>query len=286
MRPQACAAPDIVTTGMRNTMNNLLQTYVKNENFDNIISDFYDEVKLSDLVKHYFLAAKKPGLIRDLKKYHVYLLPKSELEFNQRPTSSSLFDIQLPGNQFQEVTEILVKVLRKYKVSSIHSPRLLHEILTIVEETRSQCNETEVSTLDRVEIDPEKIYKLLNRNRISSDVMPSKAVRTERGLPHPVWIHTDFDSRMLLIKSKIVIKDSAMQDQIEEVIEKTQISPKFLEIKLDNESGPQALVDSHEIPFLDGIPIRLFIAYLRRFSSDFSRIYSFDKENILKLPTN
>ena len=267
-------------------MNNLLQTYVKNENFDNIISEFYDEVKLSDLVKHYFLAAKKPGLIRDLKKYHVYLLPKSELEFNQRPTSSSLFDIQLPGNQFQEVTEILVKVLRKYKVSSMHSPRLLHEILTIVEETRSQCNETEVSTLDRVEIDPEKIYKLLNRNRISSDVMPSKAVRTERGLPHPVWIHTDFDSRMLLIKSKIVIKDSAMQDQIEEVIEKSQISPKFLEIKLDNESGPQALVDSHEIPFLDGIPIRLFIAYLRRFSSDFSRVYSFDKENILKLPTN
>ena len=114
MRPQACAAPDIVTTGMRNTMNNLLQTYVKNENFDNIISDFYDEVKLSDLVKHYFLAAKKPGLIRDLKKYHVYLLPKSELEFNQRPTSSSLFDIQLPGNQFQEVTEILVKVLKVF----------------------------------------------------------------------------------------------------------------------------------------------------------------------------
>ena len=116
--------------------------------------------------------------------------------------------------------------------------------------------------------------------------MPSKAVRTARGLPHPVWIHTDFDSRMLLIKSKIVIKDSAMQDQIEEVIEKSQISPKFLEIKLDNESGPQALVDSHEIPFLDGIPIRLFIAYLWRFSSDFSRVYSFDKENILKLPTN
>ena len=285
MRPQACAAPDIVTTGMRNNMNNLLQTYVKNENFENIISEFYDLVKSTDLVKHYFLAAKIPALIRDLKKYPVYLTPKSEHEFNQPPSSSAIYDVQLPANQFQEVSQILAKILRKYKVPSREASRLLHEILEIIEETRSQCNETEVSTLDRVEIDPEKIYKLLSRNRIASDVMPSKAVRTERGLPHPVWIHTDSDNRMLLIKSKIVIKDSAMQDQIEEVIEKTQISPKFLEIKLDNESGPQALVDSHEIPFLDGIPIRLFIRYLRRFSSDFSRIYSFDKESILKEPT-
>jgi hypothetical protein len=266
-------------------MRSLLHSFLGNDKFEQIISDFHDEVKKTDLVKHYFLAARKDVILRDLKKYHFYLTPKSDYDYAQQPVPSSKSDIQIPSTQFQEVTQILVNILRKNKIVQREISQLLHEILEIVEETRSQCNETEVSTLDRVEINPEKIYKLLSRNRIVSEVMPSKAIRTEKGLPFPIWIRTDYDNKELIISGKIVINDTAMQDDISKVIEKSKTKAGFVNVKLEQDTGPQYLIDDHRIPFNDGIPIRLFTRYLQRFSADFNLIFGSDENNILRMPT-
>lgn len=267
-------------------MNNLLHAYLKDQNFEKIISDFHDEVKNSDLVKHYFLAAKKEIILRDLKKYHHYLMPKSDYDYAQAPMPSSKSDIQIPGSQFQEVCQILGNVLRKNKIPAREVSQLLHEVLEIVEETRSQCNETEVSTLDLVEINPDKIYKLLSRNRIVSEVMPSKAIRTEKGLPFPIWIFTDYENKKLIIRGKIQIKETAMQEDISKILEKSNSKAGFVNVKLEQDTGPQYLVDDHSIPFNDGIPIRLFTRYLRRFSMDFNHVFNNDENDVLNLATS
>jgi len=263
-------------------MKNLLQLFLSNPNFEKIISDFHDEVRNNDLVKHYFLAAKKNAIIRDLKKYYHYLTPKSDYEYSHPPTSTAKWEIQLPSNQFQEVVQILGNELRKNKISVIESNQLKHQILEIAEETRSQFNETEVSKLDVVEITPEKIYQLLRRNKIISEIMPSKAVKTERGLPHPVWIQTDYENKILHVSSKIIIQEAASQSDINELLEKTRSREKFVYLRLEQgDVGPRYLTDGHDIPFNDGIPIRLFTRYLRRFSSEFDIIFGSDSDNIL-----
>lgn len=263
-------------------MKNLLHSYLNDPNFEKIISDFHDEVRNTDLVKHYFLAAKKTAIMQDLKKYYHYLTPKSEYEYSLPPVSTSKSEIQLPSNQFQEVNQILGAELRKNKILAVDALELQHEILEIVEETRSQCNETEVSKLDLVEITPEKIYQLLRRNSIISEVMPSKAVRTERGLPHPVWINTDYEKKALYVTSKIKIKESASQTDIDELLEKIRPNEKFIHLRLEQEDvGPRVLTDGHYIPFNDGIPIRLFTRYLKRFSKEFDKVFGIDSNNIL-----
>ena len=155
------------------------------------------------------------------------------------------------------------------------------EILEIIEETRSQCNETEVSKLDLVEISPDKICKVLSRNKITSEVMPSKAVRTERGLPHPIWIDTDYENKKLNVTSKIIIKESASNTDINELLEKVNGKASFIMLKLERDTGPRFLTDGRDLPFNDAIPIRLFTRYLRRFSSDFEKVYASDSDNIL-----
>jgi hypothetical protein len=263
-------------------MNNLLHFFLSDPNFEKIISDFHDEVKNTDLVKHYFLAAKKTAIMQDLKKYYHYLTPKSEYEYSIPPTSTSKWEIQLPSNQFQEVTQILATELRKNKIQPVDAQQLQHEILEIVEETRSQCNETEVSKLDVVEITPEKIYQLLRRNSIISEVMPSKAVKTERGLPHPVWIQTDYENKTLHVSSKIIIKEAASQTDIDELLEKIRPNEKFIHLRMEQgDVGPRYLTDGHDIPFNDGIPIRLFTRYLKRFSGEFDKVFGSDSDNIL-----
>ena len=263
-------------------MKNLLHAFLEHTNFEKIISNFHDEVKKTDLVKHYFLAAKKPAIIQDLKKYYHYLTPKTAYEYTLPPTPSSKWELQLPSNQFQEVNHILGTELRKNKIKTVEAQQLQHEILEIIEETRSQCNETEVSKLDVVEISPDKIYQLLRRNKIFSEIMPSKAVRTERGLPHPIWIYTDYENKTVDVSSKIIIKESASQTDIDELLEKITANEKFIHLKLEQaDVGPRYLTDGHHIPFNDGIPLRLFTRYLRRFSSEFDKTFTSDSEDIL-----
>jgi len=263
-------------------MTSILANYVKEKILEEVIFDFYDRIRENDLVKHYFLAAKKSGILADLKKYHFYLAEKSGYDYFQTPVASSNWDVQLPESQFKEVVHILGKILIAKKINPDYIPQLKHEILEIIEETRSQSAETEVSTLYLKEASPDKINQLLTRHRIRSEVMPSREIKTEKGLQHPVWIDIDYDNINLVIKSKIYFKVGASNTEILELHKKVNGKIIFLEPKIDSDASAPYLYDHHFLPFAGGIPIRLLIRYLRRFSMEFSQLYTFDNEKILK----
>ncbi len=263
----------------------LLSTFKKRSDFDLIMNDFHDAVSASGVVNHYLLGTTKSILLKNMWKYTSYLVPKSDYEYSQMPTPSSKHEIQLPSNQYMEVTILLETALYKYKIKSEDIVRLRHEILEIVEETRDQCNETEISSLDAVEVNNKKISELLKRKNINSDDMPSGALKTGRGLPHPLWIDVNQDEKNIYISSKIFIKDSASNTDIDELMEKIEARKRFLDLKLIDDNGPTHLFDSHVFSIGDGIPIRLFIRYLRKFSNEFDLIYVNDSGNILKTAT-
>jgi hypothetical protein len=47
-------------------------------------------------------------------------------------------------------------------------------------------------------------------------------------------------------------------------------------------NGAQHLIERHTLPFQNGIPVRLFVRYLGKFSRDLDMIYSTDSDDILK----
>lgn len=264
-------------------MTTVLQNYVEEKILQEVIFDFYDQVRTNDFVKHYFLAAKKDTILEDLKKYHFYLAEKSGYDYSQMPVASSNWDVQLPESQFKEIVHILGKILIAKKLNLDYIPQLKHEILEIIEETRSQCAETELSTLNLREASPYKINQLLTRHRIKSEVMPSREIKTEKGLQHPVWIDIDYDNINLVVKSKIYFKGSASNTEVSELHQKINEKIFFLKPKVDSDAGGRYVYDQHFLPFAGGIPIRLLIRYLRRFSMEFSQLYTFDNEKILKV---
>lgn len=260
----------------------LLNTYLGTKEFDQFLDQFYETVSLNDLVKHFFLLAKKPSIIQDLNRYWPYLIPKTVLEYRKPPTATASYEIQLPESQFSEITLIMTRLFRELKFNSEHAPQLIHEILEIIEETRSQTADTTPTVLSAKEVDSEKISLFLKRNKINSEVMPSKAIKTEKGLPHECWIRLDDEEKHLLIYGKIFIKDQAFDDQLTEIIQKQEDKESIVNLKLVRNAGPQHLYTSHTLPYDNGIPMRLFIRYLNRFSMDLAGVYSFDKESILK----
>jgi truncated hemoglobin YjbI len=260
----------------------LLQSYLGTKEFDQFLDQFYENVSQNDLVKHFFLLAKKPTIIQDLNRYWPYLIPKTTFEYRKPATPTSSYDIQLPERQFSEIIVIMTKLFRELKFNAEHAPQLTHEILEIIEETRSQTADTSPSVLDAKEVDSEKISLFLKRNKIVSEVMPSRAIKTEKGLAHEAWIRLDDEEKTILLYGKIFIKDQAFDDQLEEIIQKQAEKESIVNLKLVRDSGPQHFYASHTLPFDNGVPMRLFIRYLHRFSMDLAGVYSFDKESVLK----
>ena len=152
----------------------LLQTYLGTPQFDDFLDQFYDSVTQHDLVKHFFIVAKKPAVIQDLKRYWPYLLPKSTLEYRKPATPTSSYEIQLPESQFSEIVIMMTKLFRELKFSSEHAPQLIHEILELIEETRSQTADTASTTLEGKDIDSDpSSFSQASSNSIGSDAVQS-----------------------------------------------------------------------------------------------------------------
>ena len=99
----------------------------------------------------------------------------------------------------------MTKLFRELKFSSEHAPQLIHEILEIIEETRSQTADTSSSVLSTKEVNPDMILLFLKRNKINSEIMPSKAIKADKGLAHESWIRMDDEEKQIIIYGKIYI---------------------------------------------------------------------------------
>ncbi len=260
----------------------LLPTYLLNADFDDFFNQFYEGVCGNDLVKHYVVLARKSAMMQDMKRYWPYLTPKTALEYRRPATPTASVDIQLPESQFSEIVQLLARVCRERKFNPEHVPQITHEILELIEETRSQTNDMLSSKMENHEVEPDKLCAFLKRYKIFSEVMPSKSIMVERGLSHKVWLSIDPEDKRIHIEGRIYINDAAFDDQIDEIIERQHQQESFVKLRLERGKGAQHLLARHALSYRYGIPMRLFTRYLRRFTMDLDRVYAFDKEGALK----
>lgn len=261
----------------------LLHSYIKNADFESLIHQIHDGVCSNDLVKHYFVLAKKSAVVQDIKRYSSFLMPKAAMEYRRPASPTASVDIQLPESQFAEIIQIIGRVFRERKINPEHVPQLTHEILELTEESRSQTNDAISSKLEAKEVSVDKIQYFLKRYKISSDVMPSKAIMAERGLSHKLWLRIDSERRQVQIEGRIAVADAAFDDQLEEILERQASRDSVVLLKLEqDDAGRRRMVARHALPYEHGIPMRLFVRCLRRFSMDLDQVHSSDKDGILR----
>jgi hypothetical protein len=179
----------------------------------------------------------------------------------------------------------MTKLLREMKFNVDHAPQLIHEILELIEETRSQASASTQSVIEGKDINSDILQVVLKRNKIQSEVMPSKAIKTGNGLEHEVWIRLDNEEKLVRISGKVIIKDESFDDQLTEIIEKQAEKESIVQLKLVRDAGPQHFLASHSLPFENGIPIRLFYKLLTKFAVDLFAVYALDKNSVLKKKT-
>lgn len=262
-------------------MSSLLRSYVPNKQFKDAVRDFYDALAEKDAAKHYLFLAKKDQIIKDLKKYWAYVTPKSDREYKESPTPSASNNIQLPRSQFHIVSDTLEKSFETHKIRKDHIAQLCHDTLEVIEESRSQTNDDFLSVLDAIDVDAGSVHLLMKRQKVYSEITPAKEVHAKRGLSHNVWLHIDHDEKHLMVEGKIYIRESAIEDQIEDIIYKQNAKHGIVKLKMQEEVDKIFLYDRHILPFGNGVPVRLLVRYLKRFSMEFHLVHNFDSDKIL-----
>lgn len=262
-------------------MSSLLRAYVQNKSFKEAVKGFYDNLAEIDAAKHFLFLAKKDQIIKDLKKYWPYVTPKSEREYKESPTPSAPHSIQLPRSQFHVVSDTLEKAMLDHAIRKDHIAQLCHDSLEVIEESRSQTNDDFLSVLDSIDVDAGSLHLLLKRQKVYSEITPAKEVHVKRGLSHDVWVHIDHDEKHLLIEGKIYIRDTAIEDQIEDIIFKQNAKHGIVRLKMQEEVDKIYLYDRHILPFGNGVPVRLLVKYLKRFSMELHLTHNFDSDKIL-----
>jgi hypothetical protein len=259
----------------------LLPTYLHTPAFEEFMEKFYKNVMQNDLVKHFFLLAKKQVVEKNLRRYWPFLFPRTQLEYRKPAAATSVYEVRLPESQFAEVAMIMARLMREMKFDTEHAPQLMHEIFEIIEETRSQATDSSQSVIEGKDINSEVLQISLKRVKIQTEVMPSKSIKTGKGLEHEVWIRLDNDAKLVCISGKILINLESFEDQLTEIITKQAEKESIVQLKLVIDAGPQHLLASHFLPLKNGIPIRLFINYLQKFALDLAAVYAFDKNSVL-----
>lgn len=260
----------------------LLNTYLRDSEFESIIHQIHESVCTNDLVKHYFVLAKKSTVIQDMKRYCSYLTPKTAMDYRRPASPTASIDIQLPESQFSEIIQVMERVFRERKVNPEHVPQLTHEMLELIEESRSQTNDTLPSRLEAREVSTDKLQYFLKRYKIISEVMPSKAIAAEHGLSHKLWLHIEPEQKNIVIEGRILISDVAYEDQIDEIVERHNNRDSFVKLRLEQDSGRRRLIARHLLPYRHGVPMRLLVRYMRRFSMDMDRVHTLDRDSILR----
>ena len=262
-------------------MSSLLRAYVQNKSYKDAVKEFYDTLAEIDAAKHFLFLAKKDQIIKDLKKFWPYVTVKSEREYKNSPTPSATHNIQLPSSQFHVVSNTLEKALIKHEIRKDHVAQLCHDSLEVIEESRSQTNDDFLSVLDSIDVDSGSLQLLMKRQKVYSEITPAKEVHIKRGLSHDVWVHVDHDEKHLLIEGKIYIRDTAFEDQIEDIIFKQNQQHGIVRLKLQEEIDKFYLYDRHILPFANGVPVRLLVKYLKRFSMELHLTHNYDSDKIL-----
>ena len=71
---------------------------------------------------------------------------------------------------FNEVIDILRKILLNAGLSEHDTPRLITHIMEIIEETRTQCNDNKITVLKAVDVSAEALCQVYQKGKLDTSI--------------------------------------------------------------------------------------------------------------------
>jgi hemoglobin len=251
-----------------------------------IVRDLYSQVNNQPELRHYFLNVTPEKIIADQEHFASYVLRKADHSYLGGFFQSSDLSIQVGAVIFNEVIDVLRKILLNAGLPDHDTPRLITHIMEIVEETRTQCNDNKIAVLKSVDVSAEAISKVYLKARLDTVIKGTNLVYASSSLkgspyPFPFFTQIDTENKVLTLIAKAEARENVTPEEMEYLLTEAKQHAPILNFYADVDDTTPLYVASYSLPFEFGVPSRLLIRIAQQFSKTFSETLSFDAEEIL-----
>ena len=250
-----------------------------------IVRDLYSQVNDEPELRHYFLNVTPEKIIADQEHFASYVLRKADHSYLGGFFQSSDLSIQVGAVVFNEVIDVLRKILLNAGLPEHDTPRLITHIMEIIEETRTQCNDNKIGILKSVDVSVEALSKVYQKGKLDTIIKSPDLIYASspfKGGPYPFPFFTQIDSenQTLTLIAKAAVKESVTPEEMGYLLNEAKQYAPILNFYSDMDDAPM-YVASYSLPFEFGVPNRLLIKIAQQFSKTFYDTFTYDAEEIL-----
>ena len=251
-----------------------------------IVRDLYSQVNSQADLRHYFLNVTPEKIIADQENFASYVLRKADHSYLGGYLQSSDLSIQVGATIFNEVIDVLRKILIDAGLPEVDTPRLITHIMEIVEETRTQCHDNQIAVLKAVDVSAESISKVYQKSKLDTTIKGPNLVYASSSLkggpcPFPFFTQIDTENQVLTLIAKAEVKESVTPEEMGYLLSEAKQHAPILNFYADADETTPFYVASYSLPFEFGVPNRMLVRIAQQFSKMFSDTFYYDKEKIL-----
>ena len=251
-----------------------------------VVRDLYSQVNSQADLRHYFLNVTPEKIIADQENFASYVLRKADHSYLGGYLQSSDLSIQVGAAIFNEVIDVLKKILIDAGLPVGDTPRLITHIMEIVEETRTQCHDNQIAVLKAVDVSAESLSKVYQKGKLDTTIKGSNLVYASSSIkggpcPFPFFTQIDTENQVLTLIAKAEVKESVTPEEMDYLLKEAKQYAPILNFYADADETTPLYVASYSLPFEFGVPNRMLVRIAQQFSKMFSDTFYYDKEKIL-----
>jgi hemoglobin len=251
-----------------------------------IVRDLYSQVNDQPDLRHYFLNVTPEKIIADQEHFASYVLRKADHAYLGGFFQSADLSIQVGAVIFNEVIDVLRKILISAGLPEHDTPRLITHIMEIIEETRTQCNDNKIGVLKAVDVSVEALSKVYQKGKLDTIIKGPNLIYASSpfkgGLyPYPFFTQIDSENQTLTLIAKAAVKESVTAEEMGYLLNEAKQYAPILNFYADWDDITPMYAASYSLPFEYGVPNRLLIKIAQQFSKTFSETFTYDAEEIL-----
>jgi len=264
-------------------MFHLLAKYEDNEKLNRLLSTFYSRVSNEVTVKHFFMALSLERMLSDLGRFNQFILDRPDKAYTDSPTQTADSASQIGSSSFKEICHHLVEVLREENIEEEDIPRLVTDIMEIIEESRAEAFDR-ISTVYQVEnIDYDHLINIFSHANIKAEVDDKSILNIRvRGSQTPIYLKLNTNDYELLFFGKVRCETNDLKSLNEIITLANERYPHFPVSALP-EDGDLYLYAEHKFSIENGLPSRLLNRIAKQFVIFFESALRCDQLRILKL---
>ena len=264
-------------------MFHLLDKYEDDEKLNRLLSTFYTKVSNEVTVKHFFMALSLEKMLSDFGRFNQFLLDRPEKTYTDSPVQTADTGCQVGFASFKEICHHLVEVLKEESIEEDDIPRLVTDIMEIIEESRAEAFDR-ISTVYQVgNVNYDHLIEMFSHANIKAEVDEKDILIIHvRGSQTPIYLKLNKNNQLLYFFGKVSCQNNDLNSLNEIIIKANDRYPYFPVSALD-EDGDLYLYAEHKFSIQDGLPTRLLNRIAKQFVVFFESALRCDQFRILKL---